>query len=267
LEGLFTIWVINYLTDLCTLYITALGPGGGVVQQINMSLYEACSFSNPTPKRHAHAIHASVFYTSSPQLGRRTQARQAPRASDISLPRIQAVHQLNTLLIHRKHNPPTQHQPRQPRHRAAPEHQHALLPREVHRAAPRVAVQALGLDALHARLHRVDRLRRVHRDEARQRADAERAERPELLARRRVRRRQLLEEVVRAEPHRGVGGLPEGGGQEALVEAAQAALAGDDGDGVEEAAHAGVGALAVVDSACVSLAHSGERGPGSTAWS
>lgn len=57
-----------------------------------------------------------------------------------------------------------------------------------------------------------------------------------------------MEERVGAEAHRTVGGLAHGGGEESLVETADAALAGDDGDGVEEAAHAGGRGFAVVDS-------------------
>jgi hypothetical protein len=59
----------------------------------------------------------------------------------------------------------------------------------------------------------------------------------------------LLEEGVAAEACRAVGGLAQRRGDEALEEAADAALAGDDGDGVEEAAEAGLGGLAVVDAA------------------
>lgn len=59
----------------------------------------------------------------------------------------------------------------------------------------------------------------------------------------------MAEEVVRAEAYGAVGGLAGGGGDEAGEEACDASLGVDDGDGVEEAAHAWDSAFAVVDSA------------------
>ena len=57
----------------------------------------------------------------------------------------------------------------------------------------------------------------------------------------------MLQERVRAETGRAVGGLSGGRGHKALEEAADAALAGDDGNGVEEALETGLGELAVID--------------------
>lgn len=41
--------------------------------------------------------------------------------------RIQSSHRLNTFLIHRKHNPPTQHQSNQSRQTPTPQRQHTLI--------------------------------------------------------------------------------------------------------------------------------------------
>ena len=171
-----------------------------------------------------------------------------PNPSDILTLRVQPIHQLNALLIHGKHNPATHNQPRQPRQRPAPESQHPLLLEDNARTPERVTIQRAGLDALHARLDGVERLRDVDGDEPRDAAHGEGADRAQLLAGRRVALGQLLERRVGAEARRAVGGLSGGGRHEALEEAADAALARDDGDGVEEAAQAGIGGFAVVDS-------------------
>ncbi|POR36726.1 hypothetical protein TPAR_03079, partial [Tolypocladium paradoxum] len=73
--------------------------------------------------------------------------------------RVQPIHHVHALLVHGKHNAAAQHQPHQPRQRAAPKRQHALLLEDEGRAARRVAVQRARLGALHARLDRVERLR------------------------------------------------------------------------------------------------------------
>jgi hypothetical protein len=161
--------------------------------------------------------------------------------------RIEPIKYLHALLIHGKHNATRHDQPRQPGQRAAPKRQQPLLLENDGRAPERVAVLLARLDALHSRLDRVQRLRHVHRDQTRNAAHGEGGRRPQLFPGRRVPLGQLLEERVSAEARRAVGRLPRGGGHEALEEAADAALAVDDGDGVQEAAHAGVGRFAVVD--------------------
>lgn len=114
-------------------------------------------------------------------------------------------------------------------------------------ASERVAIQALGLDALHARLDCVQRLRHIHRDQAGKAAHGKGADGAELLSWRGVRLGNLLEEVVCAEAGCAVCGLTGCCRDEALEEAAETTLAGDDGDGVEEAAQARFGGFAVVD--------------------
>jgi len=111
----------------------------------------------------------------------------------------------------------------------------------------------LRLYTLHAGLDRVERLRDVHRDQARQATDPERRDGAELLARSHVRLGKLLQEVVRPEARRGVGGLARSRRHEALEETPDAALARDDRDRVEEAAQAGLRGFSVVDPAPVSL--------------
>lgn len=160
---------------------------------------------------------------------------------------VHAVHKVDALLVHGEDDAAAQDEPRQPRQGAAPEREDALVLEDHGRAAEAVAVHLLGLDALHARLDRVQRLRHVDGDQAGQPAHGERAHGAQLLARRRVRLRHLLEEVVRGEACGAVGGLPRRRGDEALEEASKAALARNDGHGVEEAAHARFGRFSVVD--------------------
>lgn len=172
---------------------------------------------------------------------------------DVLLLRIELVHHIHALLIQRKHDTTTHDQPRQPRQGAAPKGQHPFLLEDETSALERVAVHGAGLDALHARLDGVERLGDVDGDEPREAAHGKGADGAELLAGRRVRLGHLLEEGVGAEARGRVGGLPRRRRHEALEEAADAALAGDDGDGVEEAAEAGLGELAVVDAVVVVL--------------
>lgn len=167
--------------------------------------------------------------------------------------RIYPVHELHALLIHCKHNTAAHDQPHQPRHGAAPKSAHALILQNHARAAKGIAVELLGLDALHARLDRVERLRDKDSHQARQAANGKGAGRAQLLAGRCVGLGDLLEERVGAEAGGAVGRLAQRRGDEALEEATDAALAGDDGDGVEEASHAGRRRLAVVDPVCACI--------------
>lgn len=161
--------------------------------------------------------------------------------------RIQPIKHLHTLLIHRKHNPPTHNQPRQPRQRPTPKSQHPLLLKNNRRTPERVPIRLPRLNTLHPRLDRIQRLRHVHRDQPGDTAHAKRRCGAEFLPGRGVPFRQLFEGRVGTEPGRAVGGLARGGGDETLEKTADAALAGDDGDRVEETAQPGVGGFAVVD--------------------
>lgn len=105
------------------------------------------------------------------------------------------------------------------------------------------------LDALHARLDRVQGLRDIHRHHARHGADAECRGRAEFFPGRDVRLRELPQGGVYAEAGSRVCRLARGGGDEPGEEGGGPALAEDEAGAVEEAAHARVGALAVVDEA------------------
>ena len=170
-----------------------------------------------------------------------------PAALDILLLRVKFVHKVHALLVDGEDDAAAHDEAGEAGQGAAPEGEQALVAEDEGGAAEAVAVDAPGVDALHARLDRVQGLGGEDGDGAGQAADTERGHDAELLPRRRVRLGQLLQRRVAPEPHGGVGGLPRGGGHQALEEAAQPALAGDDGHGVEEAAHARVGALPVVD--------------------
>lgn len=96
-------------------------------------------------------------------------------------------------------------------------------------------------------LDRIQRHRHVDGDDAGQGADAEGADGAQLLAGRHVRLRRLFERRIRAEARRRVGRLPRRRRHEALEEAADALFARDDSTAVQEAAHARLAGLAVVD--------------------
>lgn len=105
----------------------------------------------------------------------------------------------------------------------------------------------MRLDTLHSRLDSVERLGDVHGDQTGQTTNSECSHDAKLLARCCVRLGHLLEEGVGGEAGCAVGSLSGSRGDEALEEAPETALASDDGDGVEEAAHSRFGGLAVVD--------------------
>lgn len=115
------------------------------------------------------------------------------------------------------------------------------------RASKCVAIHALGLDTLHARLDCVQRLRHIYRDQAGKAAHGKGTYGAKFLSWRGVRLGNLLEEVVRAETSCAVRGLTGCCRDEALEEATDTTLAGDDGDSMEEAAQARFGGFAVVD--------------------
>lgn len=116
------------------------------------------------------------------------------------------------------------------------------------RTAECVPVGGFGVGALHARLDGVEGLGDDDGDESGDTAHGEGADRSEFLAGGGVALGELFEGRVGGETHRAVGGLSGGGGDESLEEAADAAFAPDDGDGVEEASEAGFGGFPVVDS-------------------
>lgn len=161
--------------------------------------------------------------------------------------RIQLVKQFHALLVHGKHDSTTQHQSRQTRQRTAPKGQNTLLLENHGRTAKRVSVLLTGFDALHTRLDRVQGLRDKHRHQPGETTNGKRAHCAEFFSGSSVRFGHLLEERVGAEAGGAVGGLSSRRGDEALEETADAAFSGDDGDGVEEAAHTGVGGLSVID--------------------
>lgn len=161
---------------------------------------------------------------------------------------IHPIKPFHTLLIHRKHNRSTHHQPRQSRPHPTPKGQQSFLPPNQPRAPQRTPIQLLGLQTLHPRLDCIQRLCHQHRHQPRRSTDTKRRCGGELLAGRHVGLGGLAEEVVRAEAYGAVGGLAGGGGDKAGEEACDASLGVDDGDGVEEAAHAWDSAFAVVDS-------------------
>lgn len=171
----------------------------------------------------------------------------SPYALYIFLLGIEAIHEFHALLVHGEDDATAQHEPRQPRQRAAPEGQHALVLEDQGRAPRAVPVDLPRLDALHARLDGVERLGDGDGDGPGDAADAKGGDGAELLPRRRVRLGQLLQRRVAAEAHGAVGALAGRRGHEALEEAAQAPLARDDGHGVQEAAEPRVRGLAVVD--------------------
>jgi hypothetical protein len=176
--------------------------------------------------------------------------RQGRRGEEIERqqPNLNVKIEKKEKISHGKHNPTAQHQPHQPWQRPAPKDPHPFLPQHPARTHKRVAVLGPRLDALHTRLDRVQRLRHVHSDEAGHTTDREGGQGAQPLAGRDVRLGELLERGIGAEAGGRVGRLARGGGHEALEEAADAALAGDDRGAVEKAAHARVGGLAVVDS-------------------
>lgn len=111
-----------------------------------------------------------------------------------------------------------------------------------------ISIGLMRFDTLHARLDRVERLCNKHGDQTGQTTNGKGPHGAELLARCGVRLGHLLEEVVGCEACRAVGGLSGGRGGKTLEETSDASLAGDDGDGVEEATQPRLGGLAVVDS-------------------
>lgn len=182
--------------------------------------------------------------------GRKKSLTGSNAASDILPLWIHPIKPFHTLLIHRKHNRSTHHQPRQPRPHPTPKRQQPLLPPNQPCAPQRAPIQLLGLQALHPRLDRIEWLRHQHRHQSRCGTDTKRRCGGQLLARRHVGLRCLAEEIVRAESHGAVGCLSCGRGHEAREETRDASLGVDNGDGVEEAAHAWDCAFAVVDSRC-----------------
>lgn len=99
------------------------------------------------------------------------------------------------------------------------------------------AVHFLGLDALHPRLDRVERLGAVDGDEPCHGADAKGSHAAQLLPGRHVALGQLLERGVGPEADSRVGGLAGRGGHEPLKESGDALFAEDQGRTVEEALH------------------------------
>lgn len=87
----------------------------------------------------------------------------------------------------------------------------------------------------------------AHCDESCHASDAERADRPQLLARCDIPLCELLQGRVTPESGCRIGSLPCGGGHEALEETPDAALSENDGGAVKEAAHPGIRRLAIVD--------------------
>jgi len=87
----------------------------------------------------------------------------------------------------------------------------------------------------------------AHCDESCHSSDAERADRPQLLARCDIPLCELLQGCVTPESGRRIGRLPCRGGHEALEETPYAALSENDGGAVKEAAHTGIRRLAIVD--------------------
>lgn len=107
--------------------------------------------------------------------------------------RIQPVHHFHALLVHGKHNPSAQNQPRQPRQRTTPKCENALVLEDAHRAARCVSIHLLSLYTLHPRLDRVERLRHGHSNKPRHAADGEGCHCAELLPRSRPRLSELPE--------------------------------------------------------------------------
>lgn len=160
---------------------------------------------------------------------------------------IKPVHRFHTLLVHGEHNTTAQNQTRQARHGTRPEGQDTLLLEYTRSTDEAVLVLCPRFDRLHSSLDRIQRHRHVDGDDAGQGADAEGADGAQLLAGRHVRLRRLFERRIRAEARRRVGRLPRRRRHEALEEAADALFARDDGTAVQEAAHARLAGLAVVD--------------------
>lgn len=152
------------------------------------------------------------------------------------------------LFIRSKHQSSRHNQPRQSRQRTTPERQHTLVLEDSRCALEAISISLVRFDTLHARLDCVERLRNKHGDQTGQTTNGKGSHGAKLLAGCCVRLGHLLEEVVGCESCRAVGGLSGGRGGKALEETSDASLAGDDGDGVEEAAQPRFGGLAVVDS-------------------
>lgn len=112
---------------------------------------------------------------------------------DILSLRVEPVKQIHALLVHGKHNTTTQNQSRQPRQRTAPESQNTLLLKDNAGAPERVAIKLLGLNTLHSRLDRIQRLSDVDGDQTRNTAHRKGSDSTELLPGRRVAFGQLLE--------------------------------------------------------------------------
>lgn len=180
-----------------------------------------------------------------------TPSENAPSSdilpSQIPPLRIQALHHLHALLIHREHNPTAQNQPPQPRDRPTPQRQDALIPHDLHAAIPTVPIALPRGQALHARLDRIDRLRGVHGDQARDPSQRERAQHPQLLPRLDVPLSELLQARVRAEPHRTVRRLPRRRGDEPLREAPPPLLPGDHRTPMKKPPHPRLLGLRIID--------------------
>lgn len=116
------------------------------------------------------------------------------------------------------------------------------------RALEAISISLVRFDTLHARLDRVEWLRHKNGDQTGQTTNGKGSHGAELFAGCCVRLGHLLKKVVGCEACCAVGGLSGGRGGEALEETSDASLAGDNGDGVEEAAQPRLGGLAVVDS-------------------
>ena len=167
---------------------------------------------------------------------------------DKSTIRIHSAHQLNTLFIHRKHNPATQDQPPQSRQGPTPKCKQPLILRNQTRAVETILIQRSRLDTLHARLDRIERLRHVNRDDTCQPPDSKGRQNAQFFPGRGIRLRELTQRSVGTETDSRIGRLTGGGGDETLEESAQASLAGDYGNGVEKASKTRFGGFAVVDS-------------------
>lgn len=160
---------------------------------------------------------------------------------------IKFIHSFHALLVHCEDNTTAQNQARQTWQRARPESQHTFLLEDTRGADETVLVLLPRFYRLHTRLDRVQRHRHVHRDDASQPSDAERAHGAQLLARRHVRLCHLPQRRVRAEARRRVGGLARRRRHEALEKAPDTLLARDHRGAVQEAAHARLAGFAVVD--------------------
>lgn len=161
---------------------------------------------------------------------------------------VEPVHQLHALLVHSEDNSATHDQSCQAWQSTTPERQDAFLLEDDASAAERVAVQLACLDALHARLDGVEWLSHIDCDKTSDTAHGKGTHGAHLLSGGGVSLCQLLQRIVNGETGGAVCSLACRRGNEALEEAADATLARDHGDGVEEAAKAGIGGFAVVNS-------------------